>query len=95
MNLIGQRFGRLVVLSQAATMRYSMWRCRCDCGNEATVSRQMLMMGERGTRSCGCLRREQQRANLLRLHAEGRLRRAAPTIRYDASALLAAMKGLA
>lgn len=60
--MIGQRFGRLVVIAQAPTLRYTRWRCRCDCGNERVVSRQLLMMGEKGTRSCGCLGKEQRRA---------------------------------
>lgn len=62
-NLIGRRFGRLVVLSQAPTLRYSRWHCRCDCGAECIVSTQMLHMGNRGTRSCGCLKREASRRN--------------------------------
>lgn len=74
-NILGQRFGRLVVIGQAPTVRYSRWRCRCECGAEIVVSWQMLQMGAAGTRSCGCLRREQQSANMRRMHAEQRLPR--------------------
>ncbi len=74
-DLTGHRFGRLVVLSRAPTLRYSRWRCLCDCGNAVIVSRQLLSMGARGTRSCGCLRTEQRRAALLRMWA---VRRTAP-----------------
>jgi len=64
LNLVGERFGRLVVIGQAETLRYKQWRCRCDCGNETVVSTQLLRMGERGgTRSCGCLRQEANVAN--------------------------------
>lgn len=63
LNLVGQRFGRLVVQSQAPTLRYSRWNCLCDCGAACVVSTQMLRMGERGTRSCGCLKREANRRN--------------------------------
>lgn len=59
--MIGERFGRLVVIEQAATVRYTRWRCRCDCGAEAIVSRNSLQQGF--TRSCGCLRAEQARRN--------------------------------
>jgi hypothetical protein len=62
-SLVGNRFGRLVVQSQAPTLRYSRWHCLCDCGNTVIVSRQLLQMGESGTRSCGCLRRETCRKN--------------------------------
>lgn len=66
-NLLGRRFGRLLVIRQAPTLRYSQWVCRCDCGNTVTVSNQLLQMGERnsakGKRSCGCLRQEFARRN--------------------------------
>lgn len=73
-DLLGQRFGRLLVVGLAPTVRYSRWRCRCDCGGTIVVPLNLLRMGERGgTRSCGCLRREQAAANLRRMHAEQRL----------------------
>lgn len=92
-DLTGQRFGRLVVIARAATLRYSQWVCACDCGATVTVSLQLLRMGSKGTRSCGCLRTEQRRENLARLRAEGRLRgrAAVPEQRFDSSALLAAL----
>lgn len=94
-DLTGQRFGRLVVISRAPTLRYSRWVCNCDCGATVTVSLQLLRMGAKGTRSCGCLRLEQRRENLARLRAEGRLRgrAAVPEQRFDASALQAAFGG--
>lgn len=63
LQLVGQRYGRLVVIAQAPTARYSRWRCRCDCGAEVVVSAQLLRMGAAGTRSCGCLKRETARRN--------------------------------
>lgn len=93
-DLVGQRFGRLVVEAQAESARYTQWRCRCDCGGAVVVSRQLLMMGTKGTRSCGCLRREQQRANMTRLHATGRLRTpAAPTPSTAGGELERALRG--
>lgn len=60
-DMIGQRFGRLVVIAQAETARYTRWHCRCDCGRECIVSRLLLTM-DRGRRSCGCLANEQRKA---------------------------------
>lgn len=54
-NLIGQRFGRLLVVGIHESGNGSVvWRCRCDCSKETTVSTAMLRSGN--TRSCGCLR---------------------------------------
>lgn len=33
-----------------------MWKCICNCGNEAVVSTRCLKSG--GTKSCGCLNKE-------------------------------------
>ena len=60
---VGQRYGRLLVVAQAPTLRYSRWRCLCDCGKTVVVSAQLLRMGTSGTRSCGCLKRETLRRN--------------------------------
>lgn len=62
LRLLGDRYGRLLVIAQAPTVRYSRWRCRCDRGAEVVVSAQLLRMRD-GTRSCGCLRRESSRRN--------------------------------
>jgi hypothetical protein len=55
-NLEGKKFGRLTVLEQAGRDKhhYVIWKCRCDCGNEALVSSHYLAPGK--TKSCGCLR---------------------------------------
>jgi hypothetical protein len=55
----GHRFGRLTIISQAATKQFaggsrmSQWLCRCDCGKEKTIPWGDLRSGH--TRSCGCL----------------------------------------
>lgn len=60
MNLIGQQFGRLVVIGPSERRgpkgHRIYWPCRCDCGIEKYVSQGSLRNGN--TRSCGCLRRE-------------------------------------
>lgn len=55
-NLLGQHFGRLVVVSMAdADKKGYRWNCRCDCGVETTIAGVGL---RQGTRSCGCLAKE-------------------------------------
>lgn len=53
-DLVGQRFGRLVVLTVYGRKKNRvLWECRCDCGNTIKVSTGNLTRGI--TRSCGCL----------------------------------------
>ncbi len=63
-DLLGKRFGRLTVISEAETKqyqhrRYYYWNCICDCGIETVVARDHLKSGH--TISCGCYGRELQR----------------------------------
>ena len=61
-EMIGRRFGRLVVLDDAPDGmqpngdRYKRFWCQCDCGQRQIVRKSVLFDGQ--TRSCGCLRRE-------------------------------------
>lgn len=56
-DLTGQRFGRLVVLSFAEKKnRRMMWNCICDCGNKVVVCGTDMRSGN--TQSCGCQRKE-------------------------------------
>lgn len=58
-DLIGQRFGRLVVIEKAPPCirkngkKEIMWHCKCDCGVEKDIIGYCLTNGD--TRSCGCL----------------------------------------
>jgi len=55
-DLTGQVFGKLTVLGYAGSNGFvSLWRCRCECGNEIVLPRGSLTTG--ATRSCGCLKR--------------------------------------
>lgn len=58
LSIEGERFGRLVVLGRAGSTKHNktLWRCRCDCGNETTVVGSRLKNGD--VRSCGCLHSE-------------------------------------
>lgn len=57
-DLAGQRFGRLVVIEEAARANPRRRRvvARCDCGRQTIVLVERIRSG--GTRSCGCLARE-------------------------------------
>lgn len=57
-DLIGQRFGKLVVIKKDndSTTRHPKWLCQCDCGQIKSIHASALVGGL--TRSCGCLRRE-------------------------------------
>ena len=55
-NLVGQKFGKLTVVElfeDSNKFNRRMYRCKCDCGNEITVSSICLLSGH--TSSCGCL----------------------------------------
>lgn len=57
-NLIGQRFTRLIVVSQAESNKHghTKWNCKCDCGKEVIAYASDLKRG--GRPSCGCLKSE-------------------------------------
>ena len=56
-NMLNQRFGRLVVIDEAPNYRtQAMWKCKCDCGNIVICRGSHLREGV--TNSCGCLVRE-------------------------------------
>lgn len=58
-NLQGQRFGRLTVLSRGENDHSGLirWKCLCTCGAEVLVRSQDLRRGRQV--SCGCWKDEQ------------------------------------
>ena len=65
-NLVGQKFGRLLVDKRAGSNERgeALWLGKCECGNDVIVSGLTLRRGS--TKSCGCLRKERARGlNLL------------------------------
>ena len=56
-DITSRRFGRLVAIEPVKrdSIGGIVWRCKCDCGNEYSVSRRSLVSGV--TKSCGCLRK--------------------------------------
>lgn len=61
-NLIGQTFGRLTVLDFAFSSNKTYWLCKCNCGAEKIVRSDKLTSGH--IKSCGCLKKEQDKLNL-------------------------------
>ena len=61
-DLVGQKFGRLKVISRApdhvtpSGSRSVVWWCKCDCGKETAVRANELRNGS--VLSCGCYRKE-------------------------------------
>lgn len=65
-DMVGKRFGRLTVIERAENYVFltgygtysskAVWRCICDCGNDAYVIGSNLRRGY--TKSCGCLHSE-------------------------------------
>jgi len=53
-DLSGQRFGRLIALSDIGSNAHNsrIWLCKCDCGKEMKVASSDLRGGH--TKSCGC-----------------------------------------
>lgn len=59
LDLIGRRFGRLVVTSFNSVRnkgRFTYWNVICDCGKQKIISGQSLKNNV--SQSCGCLRKE-------------------------------------
>jgi len=66
-DLTGQRFGRLIVVSYIGNSR---WDCKCDCGGNKIVHSSSLRNGY--TKSCGCLSLENTYNLNMRRRKEGR-----------------------
>lgn len=70
-DLVGRRFGRLIVVAHIESKRYQngtyhqYWNCRCDCGNGTITTSQRLKKNT--CQSCGCLRLELAKERL-RVH---------------------------
>lgn len=65
--ITGQRHERLTAISQTggrSSDGHLLWLCECDCGGTKVVPSNSLRHG--GIGSCGCLRREAQRARVNR-----------------------------
>lgn len=55
-DLIGEKFGMLTVVSRHSTASNGdvLWLCKCECGGETVTRRNSLKNGQ--SKSCGCLK---------------------------------------
>ena len=62
LNLVGQKFGRLTVISineeKTKEKGKAYWNCKCECGNICCVTAWNLISNH--TKSCGCLQCERR-----------------------------------
>lgn len=60
-DLIGQVFGRLTVITKGETDKHRnrLWECQCECGNTVKLTTGRLRHKSNPTKSCGCLLGEQ------------------------------------
>lgn len=56
LDLVGKKFGRLVVIKETIYKGLRAWACQCDCGEKTIVTTSNLTNGH--TNSCGCIKRE-------------------------------------
>lgn len=74
LELVGKRYGRLLVLRKGdnSPSGKSRWYCKCDCGSdECLITGGNLQSGT--STSCGCLRKERATAaNVTHGHTRGR-----------------------
>ena len=80
MQIIGQRFGRLIVKDNASRKGYVL--CQCDCGNIKEIRRDSLTRHTTATRSCGCLHTEFSRTNGINTIAANSKRRIEMDVKY-------------
>lgn len=86
-NLIGRRFGMLVVTGEAERVgirQAPRWMCHCDCGNDKAVGAAELVSGK--TRSCSCLRRKMTGERHM-THGDNRVGRRTPLYKIWAGML--------
>lgn len=69
-DLVGARFGRWKVIARVPSLpgyKLARWQCRCECGGVGEVNGIDLRAGH--SKSCGCLKSESSRANILKRNA--------------------------
>jgi hypothetical protein len=63
-NLIGKRFGKLVVIEKVSLFGRSRWKLQCDCGGFTEASSNNLKRGKH--KSCGCIFNTLEHKNKIR-----------------------------
>lgn len=70
-DLTGQRFGRLTVVSYSHSNDAAVWRCKCDCGADDVMAKTGHLRSNT-VQSCGCMQKEAYENNLV---TDGRINR--------------------
>lgn len=92
-DLTGMTFGRLTVIGHGRLFRYTdrnhkgtrrFWKCRCQCGKIVEAVGSNL---KRTTKSCGCLRRENNRKRAAKIDVGRRFGRLTVVGRHGSSVL--------
>lgn len=68
-NLVGQQFGQLLVLSESSERKATkvMWLCQCSCGKTVLVRTADLNSGQ--TKLCGCDKKNPQQKEISKLYS--------------------------
>ena len=73
MDLIGKRFGKLLVIGESERKGYVL--CHCDCQNEKEIRTTSLTKQKEPTRSCGCDQKKKAREIGMRTIADNSKKR--------------------
>lgn len=60
LDLTGQKFNRLTVISLHSRRPKIQWKCKCDCGSEKITTPTTYELTSNHTKSCGCIGREKR-----------------------------------
>lgn len=68
-DLTGKKFGKLTVigLDESRQTRKTYWICQCECGGIKSARSDSLLCG--AIKSCGCMKKEQDKLNLTANHS--------------------------
>lgn len=73
LDLTNKKFGKLTAIEELPERKQNrvVWRCKCECGKEINVISVYLTTGQ--TKSCGCLKKEQEKINLRKAYDDKRI----------------------
>jgi len=74
-DLTGRKFGRLLAIAPTDQREHGkvVWECKCDCGNSKPIPVLSTYLINGDTKSCGCLKKEQDSANLIEGYENSRV----------------------
>jgi hypothetical protein len=74
-DLVGARFGELIVLEKVPRLKSNTtrWKCKCDCGKIIETTRSSLIKGS--SKSCGCLCKKLSTQRIIKVNTKHNLSR--------------------